>query len=540
LADSNKDHSKKLDEFWDIGRLIPAQKRSSPIVKVPTKRIEKVEIPASNPTHSPKAEKITVKPIKSETPPQAVTKTVDKSYEDLSFFIKNVKVINWTSTYNYYELFCRQAMELYNKKGSECAEVHFFSYVAQYSQLNRSQLAWYLWWRECVRNGKFLKTDISYIYLLVFEIINLGNSIDTKESLNILISLWSHYKDMYPQLKSSLGDWICDYSLIHKLSIPFPDPRIKWDMISSCTMPEIFFQFDISNRNLLAKFLLAFCSSYQYRKSKFYIDDNQAIYDQYLLLALQHILEHFDIIVPFLDQTTKHTSRVSYTGALCSYKTRKHIEIDYVSLGDSHELKAWIGDIVKYAENKLRAYLGIRSRLGIHNLRSDFKEWLDEFFAEKLSVANGERIPEYERFYEAPKNVFSLSAALDIEEHSWEITQKLVEAFEDETVPLQLEKEPETPVVDNIIEESSEIEQFFNEISQHLQFFELVAQQDFTGQQAYLQKKCLMAEAVVDQINEVAVDIFGDILIEEAGDGFVLIEEYKSMFLQGEFDNAGK
>ena len=55
-----------------------------------------------------------------------------------------------------------------------------------------------------------------------------------------------------------------------------------------------------------------------------------------------------------------------------------------------------------------------------------------------------------------------------------------------------------------------------------------------------MQKKCLMAEAVVDQINEVAVDIFGDILIEEAGDGFVLIEEYKSMFLQGEFDNAGK
>lgn len=531
MADSNKDHSKKLDEFWDIGRLIPAQKRPAPYVKAPAKRIEPVEISVSNSNTSPKSEKINIEPVKSETPPPEPPKTVYNSYEEFSAFIKNVKVVNWTSTYNYYELFCRQAMELYNKKGSECAEVHFFSYVAQYSQLNRSQLSWYLWWRECVRNGKFLKTDISYIYLLVFEIINLVNTIDTEKSLNILISLWSNYKDTYPQLKSSLGDWICDYCLIHKQSIPFPDPRIKWDMISSCSMPEVFFQFDIRDRNLLAKFLLAFCSSYQYRKSKFYIDDNQAIYDKYLLLALQYLLEHIDIISSFSEQTTKHTSRVSYTGALCSYKTRKHIEIDYISLGDSHELKALVGDIVKYAENKLRTYLGIRSRLGIHNLRSDIKERLDAFFAENLSIANGERVPEYERFYEAPKTEFSLSAALNIEETSWEITQKLVEAFEDESALPQIEEEAVTLVEEPVDNEGSETAQFLGEISQHLQFFELIKQQDFAGQREYLSKNRLMAEAVVDQINETAVDIFGDVLIEDTGEGFCLIEEYESMFL---------
>jgi len=533
MSDSVKDHSEELDQFWDISRLLPSQNRTIQQAKPPAKHIKPAEISISAPPSKEEPITSTYAPsYRAEEPPKPTEKSVYNCYEDFSAFVKQVKIVNWSSTYNYYEFFCRQAASLYNKRGKECPEVHFFSYVAQYSQLNRGQLAWYLWWRECVRNGKYPNTDISYIYLLIFEIINLGSAIDTEKSLNILISLWSNYRETYPQLKSSLGDWICDYSLIHHRAIPFPDPRITWDMISACALPEVFFQFDIHDSDLMAKFLLSFCSAYQYRKSKFYTEETHEFYDKYLPLALQHILEHLNIIETISAQPTKHNTRVAYTGALCSYKTRKHIEIDYMPLCDSHELKALIGDVVKYAENKLRAYLGIRSRLGIRNLGTSLRDSLDEFFSTTLALSQtgDKRIPEYEKFYDVSDNEFSLSAALNIEKQSWEVTQKLVEAFEEE--PKQPPKIEEiTPHTPEIAEEVSETERFYQSIAQHLEFFELIKQRDFLGQKAYLQKKHLMAEAVADEINECAFEHFGDVLIEDTGEGFCLIEDYEFIFL---------
>ena len=38
-----------------------------------------------------------------------------------------------------------------------------------------------------------------------------------------------------------------------------------------------------------------------------------------------------------------------------------------------------------------------------------------------------------------------------------------------------------------------------------------------------------MADALVDEINEIAADLFGDIIIEEVEDGYVVIEEYRDL-----------
>ena len=43
----------------------------------------------------------------------------------------------------------------------------------------------------------------------------------------------------------------------------------------------------------------------------------------------------------------------------------------------------------------------------------------------------------------------------------------------------------------------------------------------------------VLSEALVDEINEIAADILGDILIEDDGDGFRIIDEYKELITGG-------
>ena len=46
----------------------------------------------------------------------------------------------------------------------------------------------------------------------------------------------------------------------------------------------------------------------------------------------------------------------------------------------------------------------------------------------------------------------------------------------------------------------------------------------------YIRANNLLPEALVDEINDTAAEIFGDILIEEADIGYQIIEEYRSIF----------
>lgn len=536
MANDEKRRADALDDFWDIERLIPSKPQkaiSDAKLNVAQRTPTPVVVSPSKPIKGRHEEERLTAPRPAERPDPPSKNDVFAEYDGFSPLIPRVKVTNWKSSYNYNDFFCRIAASLHNKAGSPCEEVHFFSYVPQYSQLNKKQLAWYLWWRDCVRKGSYPKTDVSYILLLSFEIINLGNAIDTQKGLQILLGLWSNFADDYPQLNSTLGEWICDYSLIHRAPISFPDARISADLLSRVSFPEAFYSFDLSDRMLLSKFLLSSCNSYNYRKSKFYKDENRACFDKHIPEAFAYLIEKNDMKNLLSSLPRKTVSRSAYAGALCACKTRKHLEIEYLSACFSMEVRTHIGEIVKYIENALRTHLGIRSKLGVHQLRDAEKAIIDEYFSQlHMLTVSGLRVPEYEKLYDAQSNGFSLESALDIERKSWEITDKLVEAFEEEDIfALPSETLSQIPELPTYTEDSaSEKDRFLMTISTHRRFFDAVLQENFVDQLQYCRETRLLPEAIADEINEVAVSIFGDILLEEVGDGYRIIEDYQSIF----------
>ena len=210
------------DDFWDIQKLVP--KKEKPRYISMRHDTEAVEINADP-------------PAVTDEPPTFIHRTValptrEKKeeplfeYSPVSPLISSVRVFGRSNNFSYYDQFCDDAMRVREMTPEACEHVPYFSYVPQYVQLNREQFNWYLYFRDCVRNGKYPECDYSYILLLIYEIINLGELADVAEGQTLLCSIHKNYRKAYPKLDRILGEWICDYSILHKLPPPKNAPLI--------------------------------------------------------------------------------------------------------------------------------------------------------------------------------------------------------------------------------------------------------------------------------------------------------------------------
>ena len=189
-----------VDDFWDIDALIP--QRRLPPTSADTSTTEIVLEPRTMEKRTGEQEKSANAQrrfIPPHTEEERRVREAEDEYVPQNSLIKRVRIFKPQSNYNYYDSFLRDAERLYTVKGRETSPVSFFSYVPQYTQMDRGQLEWYLWWRECFRNGTCLPTDYSYLLLYAYEMINLAERIGPEVAQGELCKLWSGYRDLFHQ-----------------------------------------------------------------------------------------------------------------------------------------------------------------------------------------------------------------------------------------------------------------------------------------------------------------------------------------------------
>ena len=551
----------ELDSFWDISALTP---RSRNIRARRPESVEAVEIELEPSVQSgavSQGAKITVKPnnkstgkdvamsqkAASESGVDEALPTPELEYSPHHQLIHRVRVYNKSGVYNYYEQFLNHARKIGALQGKKCESVAFFSYVPQFSQLTKPQLDWYLWWRECLWNGQFLDTDFSYILLYIYEIINTDGHDNPQWGQRQLCAVWKQYRKTYPRLDRLLGDWICDFSLLHRLPPPHSHlDGVLGEALPSCSLKEFYMSADYTDGAECSrgKMLVTFCSNYNYLNSKFCTGDNKNLYDEHIPAVIELIADKFSdgqgkFTAGLGMVSYNHIVRDAYAGALCSCAIRKRLEIDFSSLSRSYELRFAITDSVKYAENKVRGYLGIKSRLTATSLSSEVRQCIDQYFARTLS--GHKRFEpvreEYEKLYDAPAAPLSLEHAAMIEQTSWETTEKLIEAF-DELSPIgEIQPEPELSVPapaaieatsDAVAtEENADLPSLAAALGEYMELLRLIDGGDASAVLKYVTTRGEMVEFVIDKINEISVETFGDVILEEGGEGYVIIPEYR-------------
>ncbi len=528
---------KNDDGFWSLDEFAPKktvarpQKRDVDAVEITFENEEKVISSARELTSEGiSKEKIQMRPSTTLTeriitaiPTKiAESDTPDEEYESELRFIGRVRLFR-NKGYNYYESFLTDGIRLLDETREDCPYYSYFSYVPQYSQLLPGQLDCYLDLRRQWRAGGVPKTEYSYLLLYVSELINVDP--DTETVPKKLAVLWQNYRHTYPKLDTLIPEWISDYCLLTRAMPPKGlSGELEEYIFTHAALRELFF----SGKDEDVKKLVdsGVYTTYDYRKSKFATKENLPIFEQIVPAVVAATLRRLGSEGKLRYGTGK-LKRHMFTGLLCTPCRKCLLEVDYISLSRSHEVRYIVTDAVKHAENKIRAYLGIKSRLTVYSLPTEDRKMIDSMVVEMLG---GEKKPkieeektEYSHLYELPKHEFSLDAAKKIEEDSWQTTQRLVEAFEEETDEAEPAEEkpvaiPEPP--------SGEENDLAIALSEYIEFVRAARDGDFSAQRAFADSRGLLAGSIADRINEISADILGDILLEETPLGYKIIDDY--------------
>lgn len=538
-----KSKREELDEFWDLSSLVP--KRSFNQSSPKTADTSAVELSDSRPAPAPQtnAESDTV--IKRYVNPlhyeqKKIRREAFESsevYYPENSLLHRVTLKKRKSEYQLYGEFLETAKRYKDAEASECEFEPYYSYVPQYDQLSRAQLDYYLWWRKCFREGRLIKIDYSYILLYIYELINLGEHQDVRYAQEQLTSLWNCYHKEYSAFSSRLATWICDFSLIHRL--PSPNGAGHGIGKHAPALKEFYLHMPKGDHEACAISLIKYGTEYDYRSSKFYKEENLDVFDTHILGALTAAVRLYSKDGVLLSELASEDSKLvrnSFEGALTTSEQRYEIEVKYCSFSRSNELRYIMGDIVKYSENKIRAYLGIKSRLSVYSVGTEMQKAIDAYFdatllsKPRVSLAKEEK-QDYDALYDLPRSTLSLENARRIEAESWGVTRDLITAFEEdgkaEETPVPVIEEL-TPVSAAPTEEQDETS-LLSALGEYGELARAIKRADLSAAVALAKERGKLLESIIDEINEIAVEIIGDTLIEETDGGFAIIDCYAEL-----------
>lgn len=312
--------------------------------------------------------------------------------------------------------FVKEAKRYAHRTQASANPVPFMQYWPTYSSMSKAQQKWYFYWRTQLRQGNWLTADTSYLFVYVYEIINVIGFDSPKLALDRLINFWEFYRKLQPKLDHYLPDWIADFTAIHKLT---PAPLEWYRRVAQLGVPgdedlqlEAWLQTG-HNFKLLAKDLIYRLSGYNPTRNKFYKQYGQALnLDAAYETGLQAVNSYVEqrskqtLFGLYQDRRTRLVTRPPFASALHAYKARE-IEIAVVRpwMGNEPLGKA-LKDILKYTENVVREHSGYRYKLREVKLPLDWQQAIE------AALAGPSPRPEVEIDWSQPEQLSQDSSAI--------------------------------------------------------------------------------------------------------------------------------
>ena len=516
------------DAFWDLSSLLPPRKRTEE-----KKRFATAITPAPVNAEGEGAANSIPKEELQLTPRTEENCEVIEYQPTGNNLIRNVRVLRRVSDYNFYDRFRRDAIKyLGEERTEEVPFTPFFSYIPQYAQLSEAQKEYYFYWRSAVRRGEYPRTEESYYFLYIYEIINLPEYIPPKQGAELLISVWAGYRKALPRIDKYMAEWFADYCLVHGISGPFEGLRpFLAKILPHATMKEFYLgaMGDYTPRGIDTA--LAFFSDYRWRDSRYAAGENYALFETHIFASLAPVVEYLFTRERFFVKEASRTicKRDAFCGSLCAHNVRCRLQVTYHTVQDVAFLRTCLTAAVKYVENKLRSLLAVKSRLSVNLPLLDVKEMIDRYFD---AVANKIRTPkapppppEYEKLYDLPKTAPSFRNASEIERSSWDTTYALV--TEEELKMLKTETKGKADTEISIKAEEPPVKDASILTEEEGAYLRAVLAGDRAAVRALLARTGRLEDEWAAAINEKSMESIGDVVLLEGEDGYQPIEDYK-------------
>ncbi|MCA9873101.1 MAG: TerB N-terminal domain-containing protein [Anaerolineales bacterium] len=433
-------------------------------------------------------------------------------------------------------------------------ESPFTSYSHDYQFLNQEQRQWYFYWRDQVRQGQYLATDLAYIFIYAPELVHLVGADGPGDAYQQLRALWLNYRDQHPKIEPYLLSWMLSLVTAYDCEVSSRDVLLTpeaFDFTVSIAPDVLFAQYVDGNLRELPIALLEKYVDYTIQRSSFYTSEHEALVQQVLPAAIDIVntyqanngngpLFTRQTSVPVIIEL-KRCWRADQT--YLDWPMRLYFE-DVPAYSQNQTLRRYLTGIVKYTENKLREEKNFRGRLRVLGLDRGTRTLIDRLIAHNGHVISPPPavpkieidLSQVERLRAESEEVLSM---LQIEEEA--IIDDSIATPEPTAELFTVQPVTESAIQEQVMEtEEVETEEemwaaFAHALESH-QVETLAAIIDGPDPKAAIHHiataQFLMPTMLVDDINELARDILGDILIESADEPRLVDDYYAPMVSQ--------
>lgn len=301
-----------------------------------------------------------------------------------------------TVSYSYetsHDKFFKDMKKYENKSATVVPFKPFMTYWPTYESMSKSQQNWYFYWRTEVRNGNYIDTDLSYIFVYIYELLSGVGWKTSQEGNEKLVQIWKAYQVRFPKLDSYLQSWIFDFATLNNLEYT--------NVVNSCyvrlspsTKTDLLINHYSSKNPLKLPFdIIDALSDYSLIGSKFYKDGHQALMQEAIprVVALVDAVfkrkKNKGILDIYGPNQTKKQEYYAFASAVCPDANKK-ISISVKAYSSSQKLRGYINELVRYAENTLRALYGYRGRLRGITLDEETAKLVDAFLKKEYGNIN--------------------------------------------------------------------------------------------------------------------------------------------------------
>lgn len=326
------------------------------------------------------------------------------------------------------QAFAEEALGRADEAGEPAPFVPFMSYWATYQQMTEAQRKWYFYWRSEVRQGRYHRTDLSYIFIYVYELIHQVGWTDPREGYRLLDEIWTAYRDKFPRLDHYLKEWTADFVLIHKLDIPLIHITQRADSLLSHELMDLELVRLFQDKPLqIPMELLLILSDYDVQDSRFYVEAGQEDLDYHIprivSLAAGYLREKEsdqwkELFAP--DIPPKTTERYLFHRAV--YDARLYgrlLPVTTIPIRNHAPLRSWVTQIIRYTENKLREHRGFKGRLRGVEIAPSIERLVELYLKRELTARQEDRpaiVIDSDRLASLQKDTEYVRSMLTVEE----------------------------------------------------------------------------------------------------------------------------
>ena len=430
---------------------------------------------------------------------------------------------NWRLVYfPGHHSFFEDAQRLASYEEGSAEFIPFKRYYPTYYDMSPAQLKWYFYWRGEVRKGRYLETDLSYIFLHAYELVNNVGVRDPLESCTKLRNLWLNYRERFSRLDYYLVDWIADYIIVNNCPLDFLEIYKEALRLGFLRNPDLLIEEYLKGPlGEMPSLLLEELSFYKFTRSPFCRCPEGRELENLISKVLEGVNgvllkeQRMGIFEKYRPPSRVKVERFPFQGAIYKDSFQEMILLGTVTPYSRYApLSEFLGAVIKETENRLREKHKFPGRLGGYQLAPEIRKAVERTVKAERGAAAAVPITVDTRRVQ------------DLLRESDEVKEMILRysaPARDENFP-ESQKNDQAPGVSttgHLRDKLARLPQDWREFASKLKAHQievlkaLLLKENPVSQIIRISRESsLMPEALIDSLNEISLETIGDLIVD--------------------------